>query len=93
MNFIHVYLSCSPVICPAFLRFTIAAVLGGVPLIGPVPGVEGLMLAAGHEGSGLCMVCFPSFSMCIYSIYLSQVASTYFKLCWKETESGLCYRL
>jgi len=30
-------------------------VLDGVPLIGPLPGVEGLMLAAGHEGSGLCM--------------------------------------
>ncbi|KAG0620348.1 hypothetical protein M758_4G209200 [Ceratodon purpureus] len=30
-------------------------VLGGVPLIGPVPEVEGLMLATGHEGSGLCM--------------------------------------
>lgn len=28
---------------------------GGVPLVGPVPGVERLMLATGHEGSGLCM--------------------------------------
>jgi len=65
------------VICPAFLRFTIDAVLGGVPLIGPVPGVEGLMLATGHEGSGLCMVCFLPCSMCTYSIYPSQ-SSFYF---------------
>ena len=25
------------------------------PLVGPVPGVEGLLLAAGHEGSGLTL--------------------------------------
>lgn len=33
-----------------------ATVAGGVPLIGPVPGLQGLFLATGHEGSGLCMV-------------------------------------
>lgn len=68
-NFVHMYLSRSPlVICSALLRFAIAAVLGGVPLIGPVPEVDGLMLATGHEGSGLCMVCFPSYSICMYSL-------------------------
>ena len=25
------------------------------PLVGPVPGAEGLLLAAGHEGSGLTL--------------------------------------
>ncbi|EFJ47144.1 oxidoreductase [Volvox carteri f. nagariensis] len=29
--------------------------LGGLPLIGPVEGAPGLFVAAGHEGSGLCM--------------------------------------
>jgi hypothetical protein len=48
------------VICLALLRFATAAVLGGVPLIGPVPELGGLLLATGHEGSGLCMVCFLS---------------------------------
>ena len=73
----NMYFSClGLVICSALLRFIIAAVLGGVPLIGPVPEVEGLMLATGHEGSGLCMVCFLSNSfckhfMCIYSMHLS----------------------
>ena len=29
--------------------------LGGLPFIGPVDGVQGLFLAAGHEGAGLTM--------------------------------------
>ena len=29
--------------------------LGGLPFIGPVEGVPGLFLAAGHEGAGLTM--------------------------------------
>ncbi|KAJ9533808.1 hypothetical protein QJQ45_026900 [Haematococcus lacustris] len=29
--------------------------VGGMPLIGPVPGHPGLFMAAGHEGSGLCL--------------------------------------
>ncbi|KAG2496417.1 hypothetical protein HYH03_005643 [Edaphochlamys debaryana] len=29
--------------------------VGGLPLVGPVEGAPGLFLAAGHEGSGLCM--------------------------------------
>ncbi|PNH06143.1 hypothetical protein TSOC_007518 [Tetrabaena socialis] len=28
---------------------------GGLPLVGPVEGAPGLFVAAGHEGSGLCM--------------------------------------
>jgi hypothetical protein len=36
------------------------AASNGRPSIGAVPGVDGLLVAAGHEGSGLCMVsnCF-----------------------------------
>lgn len=30
----------------------------GKPLIGPVPGLSNVYLAAGHEGSGLSMVSF-----------------------------------
>ena len=29
--------------------------IGGLPAIGPVPGFPGLVVAAGHEGSGLCL--------------------------------------
>lgn len=29
--------------------------MGGLPAIGPVPGLEGVVVAAGHEGSGLCL--------------------------------------
>ncbi|GIL84910.1 hypothetical protein Vretifemale_13484 [Volvox reticuliferus] len=29
--------------------------VGGLPLVGPVVGAPGLFVAAGHEGSGLCM--------------------------------------
>ena len=29
--------------------------VGGLPLIGPVPGLPGFVVAAGHEGSGLCL--------------------------------------
>ena len=29
--------------------------VGGLPLIGPVPGLPGFIVAAGHEGSGLCL--------------------------------------
>ncbi|KAG2442112.1 hypothetical protein HYH02_009601 [Chlamydomonas schloesseri] len=29
--------------------------VGGLPLVGPVAGAPGLFVAAGHEGSGLCM--------------------------------------
>lgn len=29
--------------------------VGGLPFIGPVEGVPGLFLAAGHEGAGLTM--------------------------------------
>jgi glycine/D-amino acid oxidase-like deaminating enzyme len=32
---------------------TLISVPDGTPLIGPVPGVPGLLLATGHEGSGL----------------------------------------
>jgi len=78
VNFIHVCLRFSTVICPASLRFTIVAVLDGVPLIGPLPGVEGLMVAASHEGSGLCMVCFSCCSMCTCSIYRSQIGYYWF---------------
>jgi len=28
---------------------------GGLPMVGPVPGCSGLYVAAGHEGSGLCL--------------------------------------
>jgi glycine/D-amino acid oxidase-like deaminating enzyme len=29
--------------------------VGGLPAIGPVPGLPGVFVAAGHEGSGLCL--------------------------------------
>lgn len=29
--------------------------LGGLPAIGPVPGLPNVVVAAGHEGSGLCL--------------------------------------
>eukprot|EP00878_Enallax_costatus_P025085 GHUV01026806.1.p1 GENE.GHUV01026806.1~~GHUV01026806.1.p1 ORF type:complete len:441 (+),score=126.12 GHUV01026806.1:624-1946(+) len=29
--------------------------LGGLPAVGPVPGLSGVVVAAGHEGSGLCL--------------------------------------
>jgi glycine/D-amino acid oxidase-like deaminating enzyme len=29
--------------------------VGGLPIIGPVPGLEKVYIAAGHEGSGLCL--------------------------------------
>lgn len=29
--------------------------VGGLPAVGPVPGLPGLFVAAGHEGSGLCL--------------------------------------
>lgn len=29
--------------------------VGGLPIIGPVEGCPGLFVAAGHEGSGLCL--------------------------------------
>jgi glycine/D-amino acid oxidase-like deaminating enzyme len=29
--------------------------MGGLPAIGPVPGAPGVLVAAGHEGSGLCL--------------------------------------
>jgi glycine/D-amino acid oxidase-like deaminating enzyme len=29
--------------------------VGGLPAIGPVPGLPGVIVAAGHEGSGLCL--------------------------------------
>ncbi|KIY94450.1 hypothetical protein MNEG_13511 [Monoraphidium neglectum] len=29
--------------------------LGGLPAIGPVPGLPGVLMAAGHEGSGLSL--------------------------------------
>ena len=29
--------------------------VGGLPLVGPVPGLPGFVVAAGHEGSGLCL--------------------------------------
>ncbi|GAX84703.1 hypothetical protein CEUSTIGMA_g12125.t1 [Chlamydomonas eustigma] len=29
--------------------------VGGAPIIGSVPGIPGLFIAAGHEGSGLCL--------------------------------------
>jgi glycine/D-amino acid oxidase-like deaminating enzyme len=28
---------------------------GGLPAVGPVPGLPGVVVAAGHEGSGLCL--------------------------------------
>lgn len=34
----------------------IGAGLDGRPVIGPVHGFPGLLMATGHEGSGLCMV-------------------------------------
>jgi len=37
---------------------TLISVPDGTPLIGPVPGVPGLLLATGHEGSGLYLVSF-----------------------------------
>lgn len=58
-----------------------------MPLVGPVPGVERLMLATGHEGSGLCMVrilCI-SLSLLFFSFWfsftcLSHVAFIFFFL-------------
>lgn len=74
------YLSCPALVFfRALLIFAIAAVLGGVPLIGPVPGVEGLMLATGHEGSGLCMVYFLFY--CMYISYV-QLYHTPFTSMW-----------
>jgi glycine/D-amino acid oxidase-like deaminating enzyme len=29
--------------------------VGGLPAIGPVPGLPQVFVAAGHEGSGLCL--------------------------------------
>ncbi len=29
--------------------------VGGLPAIGPVPGLPNVVVAAGHEGSGLCL--------------------------------------
>lgn len=47
-----------------------ATVAGGVPLIGPVPDLQGLFLATGHEGSGLCMVILFWYIVILYSLWL-----------------------
>lgn len=37
------------------LLCTALCLQAGAPMVGPVPGVEGLLVAAGHEGSGLTL--------------------------------------
>ena len=45
------------------LLFSQFSVPDGKPVIGPVPGLPKVLLAAGHEGNGLCMVTFSSTKM------------------------------
>lgn len=42
----------------------LVSVPGGKPMIGPVPGLSNVFLAAGHEGEGLTLV-FNSFYILI----------------------------
>jgi len=39
---------------------------GGLPMVGPVPDVPGLYVAAGHEGSGLCLGPATAHMLCGY---------------------------
>ena len=38
----------------------------GIPWVGPVPGAEGLLVAAGHEGSGLTLAPATAALVCQY---------------------------
>lgn len=60
----------------------------GKPVIGAVPGLSNLFLAAGHEGEGLSLVIYHVFFYC-FACSMSEVVNSFHIAIWSSVMCSL----